>query len=73
MYVEDKKKYHIANVSAKVNSYYMKLFASKFNLLPNTESWFYVIFNLAHDTALDTEMCKIKAKSVSVLTADLPK
>ena len=47
----------------------MKLFASKSSLLPNAESWFYIIF----DIALDTEMCKIKDKSVSVLTADLPK
>ena len=42
--------------------------ASKSNLLPNAESWFYIIFDIAYDTALDTEMCKIKAKSLSVLT-----
>ena len=52
----------------KIDSYYMKLVASKSNLLSNAESWFYVIFDIAHDTALDTEMCKIKAKSLSVLT-----
>ena len=70
---EKRVKYRQLFWAAKVDSYYMKLFASKSNLLPNAESWFYVIFDIAHDTALDTEMCKIKAKSVSVLTADLPK
>ena len=68
------KTYNITNLifwAAKVDSYYMKLFASKSNQLPAAESWFYVIFDIAHDTALhcpNTKICKFKAKSLSVLT-----